>query len=191
MAVITSGSDKRTVTPIPSPGSGEGQRLGVKLIELIEHDRLSVASAARALGVDLRLAGILVQLHAIELEAAEEELDERLEAIERLCPNEDWWSYTNRGRIEIFEGKAVPNRIVRELVEEWARRTGEGTTQIAQKLGLNGSESIRRSLGMVEIPAQVKKTRTYRARYQKVIGVASAARIMQAIGVPPCEVPGL
>ncbi len=192
MAVITSGSSSsRTASRAITPGSGEGQHIGVKLVELIEHDRLSIASAARALGVDLRLAGILVQLHAIELEAAESEFDERLDAIERLCPNEDWWSYTNRGRTAILDGRAVPNRIVRELVEEWERRSGEGTEQIAQKLGLNGSESLRRSLGMVGVPSRMKNGQTYRKYRQKVIGVECAARIMQAIGVPPCEVPGL
>ncbi len=191
MAVITSGSSSsRTVSREIAAGSGEGRRIGVALVELIEQDRLSVASAARALGVDLRLAGMLVQLHAIELEAAESELDERLEAIERLCPNEDWWSYNTRARTAIFEGKAIPNRIVRELVEDWGQRTGEGTEQIAQRLGHKTSESVRRSLGLVDVPAQVKKYR-YRARCQKVIGVEPAARIVQAIGVAPCEVPGL
>lgn len=175
------------------PGSGEAQRLTERLVELIDRDRLSVVAAAS--GVALALAAKLVCLRAVELEAAESELEERLEDIDRQCPNEDWWSYTERQRNAIFRGKAVPSRIVRELVEDWQRRTGGRTNRLAHyELGITG-EALRRSLGMVAISGYTKRKGDGAYRYapalQKTITVEAAARIVRAIEIPPCEVPGL
>ena len=131
-----------------------------------------------------------MRLHAIELEAAETELDERLEDIERQCPSEDWWSYTDRQRTAIFLGSAIPNRIVRELVEEWQQRTGQGTAPLAAIVGIT-DEALRRSLGMVPIPGRIKYGRRYPKQKQKTIKVDAAGRIVRALGIPPCEVCGL
>ena len=157
---------------------------------LIERERLSIAQAARRVGVPLETAGMLVRLHAIELEAAETELEERLEDIDRQCPREDWWSYSDRQRTSIFHGTAIPNRIVRELVETWQQCTGHGTGRLAAALGIT-DEALRRSLGMVAVPGRIKYGRRYPARTQKTIRVDAAGRIVRALGIPPCEVPGL
>ncbi|MBV9194624.1 MAG: hypothetical protein JO168_10815 [Solirubrobacterales bacterium] len=169
---------------------GGAQALTGELVALIERDRLSVAQAARSAGVPVAVASRLVQLHAIELEAADTELAERLEDIERQCPGEDWWSYSNRQHNAIFEGSAIPNRIVRELIEAWQQRTEQGTGTLAANLGI-GDEALRRSLGMVDVPRRVKYGRRYPARRQKTITVEAASRIVRALGIPPCEVCGL
>jgi hypothetical protein len=85
-----------------TPARVDARALTVRLVSLIEHDHLSVAQAARSAGVALELASTLVRLHAIELEAAESELDDRLEDLERQCPGEDWWSYSDRQQTAII-----------------------------------------------------------------------------------------
>jgi hypothetical protein len=179
-----------TDTPTDQLATGNAQTLTWELVKLIQNKRLSVAHAADAVGVPVEVAGLLVQLHAIELEAAETELDERLEDIERQCPREDWWSYTDRQRTTIYLGSAIPNRIVRELVEDWQRRTGEGTARVAAIVGIT-DEALRRSLGMVAIPGRIKYGRRYPKQKQKTIQVDAAGRIVRALGIPPCEVCGL
>ena len=169
---------------------GDAQALTYELVRLIEDEGLSVAQAADSAAVPIEVAGLLVQLHAIELEAAETELDERLDDIERQCPSEDWWSYTQRQRTAIFVGSAVPNRIVRELVEEWQERSGQGTAPLAAIVGIT-EEALRRSLGMVAIPGRIKHGRSYPKQKQKTITVDAAGRIVRALGIPPCEVCGL
>jgi len=169
---------------------GDVHSLTGKLVRLIEDEGLSVAQAANSAGVSVEVAGLLVRLHAIELEAAEIELDERLEDIERQCPGEDWWSYSDRQQSSIIQGTAVPNRIVREVVEAWQQRTGSGTRRLAARLGIS-DEALRRSLGMVAISARTKSGRRYRAQRQKTIRIDAAGRVVRALGIPPCEVPGL
>ena len=75
---------------------GYGPSLTARLVGLIEREGLSVAAAARTLGIDVASAGMLVRLCAIEREAQETELADRLDAIQELCPGEDWWSYAPR-----------------------------------------------------------------------------------------------
>ena len=117
-----------TVAPSSSaPARVDAPALTARLVSLIEHDHLSVAQAARSVGVALETASTLVRMHAIELEAAESELDERLEDLERQCPGEDWWSYSDRQQTAIIQGSAIPNRIMRELVDAWQQRTRRGT----------------------------------------------------------------
>jgi hypothetical protein len=62
--------------------------LTARLVELIERDGLSVAAAARTMGIDVPAAGLLVRLCAIEREATETELEDRLDRIQELCPGE-------------------------------------------------------------------------------------------------------
>ena len=169
---------------------GDAQALTYELVRLIEDEGLSVAQAADTAAVPIEVAGLLVQLHAIELEAAETELDERLEDLERQCPGEDWWSYSDRQQTAIFQGSAIPNRIMRELVEAWQRRTKRGTGGLAVTVGIS-DEALRRSLGMVAVPGRVKYGRLYPARTQKTITIEAAGRVAQALGIPPCEVCGL
>jgi hypothetical protein len=169
---------------------GDARTLTCELVRLIDGERLSVAQAADRVGVPVAVAGLLVRLHAIELEAAETEFDERLEDIERQCPGEDWWAYTDRQRTAIFLGSAIPNRIVRDLVEEWQRRTGQGTAPLAAIIGIT-DEALRRSLGMVAVPGRIKYGRRYPKQTQKTIKVEAAGRTVRALGLPPCEVPGL
>jgi len=95
-----------TDTPNDQLALGDAQTVTCELVRLIDDERLSVAHAADSVGVPVEVAGLLVRLHAIELEAAETELDERLEDIERQCPGEDWWSYTDRQRTAIYLGSA-------------------------------------------------------------------------------------
>ena len=141
-----------TVAPSSTtPARVDARALTVRLVSLIEHDHLSVAQAARSAGVALEMASTLVRLHAIELEAAESELDDRLEDLERQCPGEDWWSYSDRQQTAIIQGAAIPNRIMRELVEAWQRRTKRGTGGLAVTVGIS-DEALRRSLGMVAVP---------------------------------------
>jgi hypothetical protein len=161
-----------------------------RLVALIERDGLSVAAAARALGVEVELAGLLVRVCAIERECAESEREERLDEIQRMCPGEDWFSCTDRQLALISGGEAIPNRIVRELVQAWQRRTGQPTARLAAALGIT-PEALRRSLGLAAVPGRSKRARRYRQRYQKTITVQGAGRIVQAIGIPACEVPGL
>jgi len=79
---------------------------------------------------------------------------------------------------------------VRELVEAWQRRTGHATGRLAARLGI-GDEALRRSLGMVAVSGRTKHGRRYPARAQKTIRVDAAGRVVRALGIPPCEVPGL
>ena len=172
------------------PGCPEAKRLTSWLVELIESDRLSVAAAARAIGLPTTMAATLVQLRAIELECAEAAQEERLEQIEAACTGEDWWAYTDRQLESIAAGRAIPTRIVRELVEAWAERTGGNTTQLAHEFGVT-SEALRRSLGMATISSRVKDGYRSPSRKQKTITTEKAERIVQAIGIPPHEVAGL
>ena len=180
-----------TVAPSSTtPARVDARALTVRLVSLIEHDHLSVAQAARSPGVALELASTLVRMHAIELEAAESELDDRLEDLERQCPGEDWWSYSDRQQTAIIQGAAIPTRIMRELVETWQRRTKRGTGGLAVTVGIS-DEALRRSLGMVAVPRRVKYGRLYPSRTQKTITIEAAGRVAQALGIPPCEVCGL
>ena len=180
-----------TATPtVTRAAAGDAQLLTSRLAALIEHDRFSIAQAARNVGVPLAEASWLIRLHAIEIEAAETELDERLEDIERQCPGEDWWSYTDRQRTSILEGTTIPNRIVRELVEAWQQRTGHGTGRLAARIEIT-DEALRRSLGMVAIAGRRKYGYRYPARVQKTIRIDAASRVVRALGIPPCEVCGL
>ena len=176
-------------------GSGPAQALTCRLVALIERDRLSVAAAASVTEISVEQAGLLVRLCAIERECAETERDERLEEIQAQCPGEDWWRYTSRQLDAIVEGEAIPNRIVRELVQAWERRTEGSTASLAAELGIT-CEALRRQLGLVAIAARMKRTRhgrpyRYGKRTQKTITVEAAARVVRALGMPPCEVPGL
>lgn len=175
-------------------GCCEAQRLTVELVTLIERDGLSVAAAARRVKLPVELAGLLVRLHAIELECAELETAERLDEIDEACPGEDWFSYSDRHLRLIFAGEAIPNRIVRELVEAWCERTGFSTERVAREVGVC-SERLRRALGIAAIPGGVERSRGRERRrpprFQKTIGVEQASRIVRALGIPPCEVPGL
>jgi len=166
------------------------QSLTGRLVGLIEREHLSIAQAARRVRMPLETAGMLVRLHAIEQEAAESELEERVDDIQRQCPGEDWWSYSDRQHTALFNGSAIPNRIVRELVEAWQQHTGEGTGRLATQLGIS-DEAVRRSLGLVALPGRVKYGRRYPTRTQKTIRVDAAGRIVRALRIPPCEVPGL
>jgi hypothetical protein len=172
------------------PGCPDARRLAARLVALIERDGLSVAAAARSLGMEVALAGLLVRLVAIERECAQTELEERLEEIQQMCPGEDWWSYSDRQLALIFSGEAIPNRIVRELVQAWQQRTGRPTARLAEELGIT-PEALRRSLGLAWIPTRRKHGRRYQPRRQKTITVEAAGRIVRAIGIPACEVPGL
>jgi predicted HTH domain antitoxin len=180
-----------TATTSSTPAVGNAETLTDRLVALIERgDHVSVARAAAIIGVPLQTASLLVRLRAIELEAAESELEERMEDVERQCPREDWWSYTDRQQTAIFRGSAIPNRIVRELVETWQQCTGHGTGRLAAALEIT-DEALRRSLGMVALPSRIKYGRRYRSRKQKTIRIDAAGRIVRALGIPPCEVPGL
>ena len=52
--------------------SGRTERLTATLVTVIERDHLSVAAAARAVGVGVETAGTLVRQSAIEREVAEQ-----------------------------------------------------------------------------------------------------------------------
>ena len=169
---------------------GETERLTAVLVALIQRDRLSVAAVASTIGVSVEMAGALVRLWAIEREAAEQERSERLDDIQRMCPGEDWWSYTDRQLSAIEHGSVIPNRIVRELVDGWCKRTEQTTERLASVLGI-GDEALRRSLGMVTTPAQLRNGRHRAARVRKTITVRAAGQIVRAVGIPPCEVPWL
>jgi len=175
--------------PIEASDAGT-ERLTAALVTLIQRDRLSIAAAARNVGLTVETAGALVRVWAIEREAAEQEADERLEDIQRMCPREDWWSYSDRQLSAIEHGSAIPNRIVRELVDAWCARTGQTTGRLAAILGI-GDEALRRSLGLAATPAHVRSGRHQPARVRKTITVQAAGRIVRALGIPPCEVPGL
>ena len=172
------------------PDCEQARRLTVRLLALIELDRLSVAQAARSAGVPVELASVLVRLHAIEQEAAETEREERLDDIDRQCPGEDWWSYSDRQLAAIVNGSAIPNRIVRELVDAWRQRTGQHTARLAGMLEI-GDEALRRSLGIVATPGRFKDGRRRPSRIRGTITVEAAGRVVRALGIPPCEVPGL
>jgi hypothetical protein len=175
--------------PIQAP-NGQTERLTAALITLIQRDRLSVAAAARTIGLTVEAAGALVRLWVTEREAAEQEAEERLDDIQRMCPGEDWWSYTERQLSAIEHGSAIPNRVVRELVDAWCTRTDQTTGRLAAMLEI-GDEALRRSLGLAATPAHVRNGRNRPARMRKTITVQAAGRIVRALGIPPCEVPGL
>ena len=170
--------------------SGRTERLTATLVTVIERDHLSVAAAARSVGVGVETAGALVRLWAIEREAAEQEAEERLDDIQRMCPGEDWWSYTDRQLSAIERGSAIPNRVVRELVDAWCGRTDQTTGRLAAILGI-GDEALRRSLGLATTPAHVRNGRHRPARVRKTMMVQAAGQVVRAVGIPPCEVPGL
>jgi hypothetical protein len=179
----------RAACTIPAD-SGAAERLTATLVSVIERDHLSVAAAARSVGVGVETAGALVRQWVLEREAAEQEAEERLDDIQRMCPGEDWWSYTDRQLSAIGHGSAVPNRIARELVDAWCARTGQTTGTLAAILGI-GDEALRRSLGLAATPAQRRNGRYRPARVRKTMMVQAAGQIVRALGIPPCEVPGL
>jgi hypothetical protein len=191
MATAGRSAEDRTSTQL---SCCQAQQLTNRLVELIERDRLSVAVAARRTGTPVGIAGMLVRLYAIELECAEIELAERLDDIDAACPGEDWFSYADQQLRLIFAGDAIPNRIIRELVAGWCERTGSSTEQLAKEVGVC-AERLRRALGITPMPARVERThghvRRRPPRFQKTIGVEPASRIARALGIPPCEVPGL
>lgn len=174
----------------PIEARDRAARLTAALVTLVDREQLSVAAAARSVGLTVETAGALVRLWAIEREAAEQEVEERLDDIQRMCPGEDWWRFTERQLSAIEHGSAIPNRIVHELVCGWCKRTGQTTGRLAAALGI-GDEALRRSLGMAATPAQVRNGRHRPARVRKTITVQAASRIVRALGIPPCEVPGL
>jgi hypothetical protein len=188
--VVLTAVDETDGTEALQSECGQAQQMTVRLVALIERDGLSVAAAARKLGLDVEAAGSLVRLCAIERECAAIELEERLEEIEQMCPGEDWWSYSDRQLAGIFSGERIPNRIVRELLQAWQQRGGVSTARLAADVGIT-PERLRRSLGLAAQPASRKGARVYPARLQKTITVESAGRIVEAIGIPACEVPGL
>jgi len=169
---------------------GRAERLTATLVRVIERDHLSAAAAARSVGVGVETAGALVRQWALEREVAEQEAGERLDDIQRMCPGEDWWSYTDRQLSAIERGSAIPNRIARELVDAWCTRTGQTTGTLAAILGI-GDEALRRSLGLAATPAHVRNGRHRPARVRKTMMVQAAGQIVRALGIPPCEVPGL
>jgi len=160
--------------------------LSARLVELIERDGLSVASAARTMGMDVAAAGLLVRLCAIEREGKETELEDRLDRIQELCPGEDWFSYAARQLDAIARGESVPNRIVRELALQWCRRNASSLTQLSRKVGMDDTR-LRRALGV----SAMGPRRNRGAQRQKTLTVECATRIVRALGIPPCEVPGL
>jgi hypothetical protein len=160
--------------------------LSARLVELIERDGLSVAAAARRMGIDVAAAGALVRLCAIEREAPETELEDRLDRIQELCPGEDWFSYAPRQLDAIARGESVPNRIVRELALQWCRRNNSSLTQLSRKVGMDDTR-LRRALGVSAMPAR----RNGGPQRQKTLTVECATQIVRALGIPPCEVPGL
>ena len=170
--------------------SGSAERLTATLVSVIERDHLSVAAAARSVGVGVETAGALVRQWVLEREVAEQEAEERLDDIQRMCPGEDWWSYTDRQLSAIEHGSAIPNRIARELVDAWCMRTGQTTGTLAAIIGI-GDEALRRSLGLAATPAHVRNGRHRPARVRKTMMVQAAGQIVRALGIPPCEVPGL
>jgi hypothetical protein len=160
--------------------------LSARLVELIERDGLSVAAAARTMRMDVAAAGMLVRLCAIEREAKETELEDRLDAIQEMCPGEDWWSYAPRQLDAIAHGESVPNRIVRELALQWCRRNSSSLTQLSRKVGMDDTR-LRRALGVSAMPPR----RNGGPQRQKTLTVECATHIVRALGIPPCEVPGL
>jgi len=160
--------------------------VSARLVELIERDGLSVAAAARTMGMDVAAAGVLVRLCAIEREATETELEDRLDAIQELCPGEDWFSYAPRQLDAIARGESVPNRIVRELALQWCRRNRSSLTQLSRKVGMDDTR-LRRALGVSEMGPRGNRG----PQRQKTLTVECATRIVRALGIPPCEVPGL
>ncbi|MGH2883330.1 MAG: hypothetical protein ACRDPA_11650 [Solirubrobacteraceae bacterium] len=44
---------------------------------------------------------------------------------------------------------------------------------------------------MVAVPGRIKYGRRYPKQRQKTIKVEAGARVVRALGIPPCEVPGL
>lgn len=168
-------------------GCIDARRLTARLVELIECDRLSVAAAARTIDIPIETAGMLVRLHAIELECAETEQEERLDEIQAACPGEDWWRYSDRQLHDLATGRVVPCRIVRELVLAWQERTGASIPELAQRTGVD-SERLKRAIALTATPP---RRRGGRARWQRTITIAAASRIVDALGIPPCAVPGL
>lgn len=166
---------------------GDARRLTTWLVKLIEQQGLSVAAAARTLGVDVERAGMLVRLYAIESEAAESELEERLEDIQALCPGEDWFSYSDRQLEAIASGRAIPSRVIRQLVCEWCERNSASAIELAAKAGID-PQRLRRAVGLTITPRRADGRGAHR---QMTISVECASRIVKGLGIPPCEVPGL
>jgi hypothetical protein len=185
LAEPSTARDQRTLNHDRTAVSPD-EPLTATLVRLIERERLSVAAAARRLGIDVASAGVLVRLCAIEREAQESELEERLDAIQELCPGEDWWSYAPRQLDAIERGESVPNRIVRELALSWCTRNHTSLTQLSKKVGMDDTR-LRRALGV----SAMGPRRNRGTRRQKILTVECATGIVRALGIPPCEVPGL
>jgi DNA-binding phage protein len=175
--------------PVPGPAQAacdHALALTAALVGLIERHGLSVAAPAKTIGIDVAAAGVLVRLWAIEREAQETELDEYLDRIQELCPGEDWWSYTPRQLDSIARGDSIPNRIVRELTLACSRRTQCSMSKLARDAGID-DQRLRRALGISAMPPR----RNGGPHRQKTITVECATRIVRALGIPPCEIPGL
>ena len=183
--------DNHAIALAPAAGPAQTRcdhalALTAALVGLIERHGLSVAAAAKTVGIDVAAAGVLVRLCAIEREAQETELDEYLDRIQELCPGEDWWSYTPRQLDSIARVDSIPNRIVRELTLAWCKRNYSSLSKLASHAGID-DQRLRRALGISAMPPR----RNGGPHRQKTITVECATRIVCALGISPCEIPGL
>ena len=149
--------------------------LRARLVELIERDGLSVAAAARTMGMDVAAARGAGAAMRNRREANETELEDRLDAIQQLCPWEDWSSHAPKQLDAIARGESVPNRIVSELALQWCRRNGSSLTQLSSKVGMDDTR-LRRALELSAMPAR----RNGGPQRQKTLTVECATQIVRA-----------
>jgi hypothetical protein len=191
------------VDPVtPAQKSVETRRRN-RLLHLVERDGLSIAAAARVLRLPVTYAGALICSIAEEREQADYDTalrDEIHAEWSRLCGDDDdtaerenYLRYTSSELDAIEELRSIPNRAVRNLIEQHITCAEPTLTLpiLARRLGYADATSIRRSLGYRKASDSIKRGRRYPGRVQRTISLGQAAEILRALGVPLHEVPGL
>jgi hypothetical protein len=161
---------------------------------LFEYEHDALAAAANELSLTLKVSDALppqlpepAPFDVARLRA------EIWEDWERECPDEPWEAYTPAERAALAAVRRLPNRLVRERVEEHARLIDPSLTiaRLARRLGIADARSLARSLGLAPVRARRCHGRLRPAYWQRTITVELARQIFLVLHLPAEEVPGL
>jgi hypothetical protein len=201
---LTEGDIVSITTPRSPSEKARLTRQRKRAVALVEHEHLTIAQAAGKMNVSVEYAGALIRLEAQEREQVEYEsaLRARVHADwSRMAgdedgrrPREDYLrDYTDNELAEIETLARIPNRILRDLIEEHIAEVDPTLTLpiLARRLGLRSASSLKRTLGYRKGSVNRKRGRCYGGRVQRTVSIQQAGEIVRALGIPPAEVPGL
>jgi len=200
----TEGGIVSITTPRSASEKAHLTRQRRRAVALVEQEHLTIAQAAGKMNVSVEYAGALIRLEAQEREEAEYESAVRARVHadwSRMAgdqdarrPREDYLrDYTANELDEIETLARIPNRILRDLIEEHIAEVDPMLTLpiLARRLGLRSASSLKRTLGYRKGSVNRKRGRSYGGRVQRTVSIQQAGEIVRALGIPPAEVPGL